>query len=95
MFVALAGASAGQWFDPAQGTHGGLLDILDAFTPRSVRIQLCAGRLGRTEAAIRRRYQRLVNGQTAPYVARSRDKAEAKSTTGAPDHATPRRIPNP
>lgn len=49
--------------------------ILDAFTPRSVRMQLCAGRLGRTEAAVRRRYQRLVNGDIAPYIARSRDKA--------------------
>ena len=28
MFVALAGASAGQWSDPAQGTHGDLLDII-------------------------------------------------------------------
>ena len=47
--------------------------ILDAHTSRSVRIQLCAGRLGRSEAAIRRRYQRLVASDTAPYVARSRD----------------------
>ena len=28
MFVSLAGASAGQWSDPAQGTHGDLLDII-------------------------------------------------------------------
>lgn len=28
MFIALAGPSAGQWSDPAQGTHGDLLDII-------------------------------------------------------------------
>ena len=28
MFVAIAGPSAGQWSDPAQGTHGDLLDII-------------------------------------------------------------------
>ena len=28
MFVALAGPSARQWSDPAQGTHGDLLDII-------------------------------------------------------------------
>ena len=37
--------------------------IRDAFTPRRVRIQEAAADLGRTECAIRRRWQRLTRGE--------------------------------
>ena len=36
--------------------------IRDAFEPRKVRIQRAAEDLGRTETAIRKRYQRLTRG---------------------------------
>ena len=37
--------------------------IRDAFTPRRVRIQEAAAEMGRTELAIRRRWQRLTRGE--------------------------------
>ena len=60
--------------------------ILDAFTPRSVRIELAPAGSGEPKRAIRRRYQRLVNRGTPPFVARSRDKAIplTRRTLGTP-----------